>query len=205
MYDDTDAHDTDAYDIPRDEWTGHTAFARRNKACVFRKITNLSHFVISPCVLELRLWPETPTLINWNLKIQNTAFWCNKFPPPILSPLHSTRGPWWCTRHKCKRHRCMRYRCTTHKCMSNRCTRHRCIRYRCKRHKCIRHRGTRQKCIIFIDAQRTNVWWHRCTRHWCIRYRSTTHEYIRHGCIRYRCTTHKCMMTHMHTTQMHKR
>ena len=33
------------------------------------------------------------TQINWNLKIQNTTFLCINFPPPISSPLHSTRGP----------------------------------------------------------------------------------------------------------------
>jgi len=32
------------------------------------------------------------TQIDWNLKIQNRPNPVNKIPPPILSPLHSTRG-----------------------------------------------------------------------------------------------------------------
>jgi len=39
-----------------------------------------------------RMIADVPTQIDWHLKIQNTDFVCIKFPPPLLSLLHSTRG-----------------------------------------------------------------------------------------------------------------
>jgi len=80
---------------PRLEWRGLTAFARRNKACVFRKILdvtlfwNLKNF---RNILDLRLSPEISSQMYLHLKIQNTTFLCIKFPPPILSAVHSSRG-----------------------------------------------------------------------------------------------------------------
>jgi len=90
---------------PRVEWRGLTAFARRNKACVFREtiyVTLFWDFEFLQNILELRLSPEIPNQIDWHLKIQNTTFLCIKFPPPILSPLDFTCG--WgyqgCSTHK---------------------------------------------------------------------------------------------------------
>ena len=80
--------------IPRVEWRGLTTFAERNKACIFRKLFqailswNLSFL---QNILELGLSPKTPTQIDWLLKIRNIFCVCIKFPPPVLSPLHSTR------------------------------------------------------------------------------------------------------------------
>jgi len=87
---------------PRVEWRGLSAFARCNKACVFRKIIYVTlswNLQFLQNIPELGLRPEIFTQIDWHLKIQNTTFLCIKFPPPILSPLHSTRGyiylpPW---------------------------------------------------------------------------------------------------------------
>jgi len=79
---------------PQVEWRGLTSCARRNKACVFRKSINLGHFVISPKNSGTQIILEILTQIDWNLKIQITPFWGNKFPPPFLSLLHSTSGMW---------------------------------------------------------------------------------------------------------------
>ena len=80
---------------PRVEWRGLTACAMRTKACVFRKLIQITlswNFLFLQNILKLRLSPEIPTQIDWHLKIQNTTFVCIKFPPPIVSPLYSTRG-----------------------------------------------------------------------------------------------------------------
>jgi len=77
------------------EWSEFTAFDMLNKACVFRKIiyVTLSWNVKFPQnILELRLSPKIHSQSYLHLKIQNTTFLCIKFPPSILSPLHSTRG-----------------------------------------------------------------------------------------------------------------
>jgi len=87
---------------PRVELRGLTAFARRNSACVFRKFIHLGHFVISPKYSGTQIISEISTPIEWNLKIQNIPFWGDKFSPPILSPLHSTRG--WITFSKLLAH-----------------------------------------------------------------------------------------------------
>ena len=54
-------------------------FARRNKSCVFSLLY----------ILTLGLSPEIPTQIDWNLKIQNTTFWCIEVSSKP-APLH----PW---------------------------------------------------------------------------------------------------------------
>jgi len=46
----------------------------RKKACVFRKLINLGHFVISPKYSGTQIIPEIPNQIDRNLKIQNTPF-----------------------------------------------------------------------------------------------------------------------------------
>ena len=77
------------------EWRGLTACARRNIACISREIIDVTLFWnlwFLQNILELRLSPEIPSLIDWHLKIQNTTFLCIRFLPPILSPLHSTRA-----------------------------------------------------------------------------------------------------------------
>ena len=51
----------------------------------------VSQSVISPKYSGPRIIADIPIEIDWPLKIQNTDFVCIKFPPPILSPLHSTR------------------------------------------------------------------------------------------------------------------
>jgi len=73
-----------------------TSFARRSKACASRNIS-LGHFVYGNLyfvqnMLEVRLLPEILDQIDLHLKIMNTTFLCIMFPPPILSPLHSTVG-----------------------------------------------------------------------------------------------------------------
>jgi len=70
---------------PRVEWRGLIAFARRNCACLSlsRKQINLGQFVISPKYSGTQIILEIPTQIDWNLKIQNTPFWGNMFPPPF--------------------------------------------------------------------------------------------------------------------------
>ena len=80
---------------PRVQCRGLTPFARRNRACVFRKLIQVTlywNLEFLQNILELRLSPEILTQIDWHLKIQNTTFLCIKIPPPILSPLHSTCG-----------------------------------------------------------------------------------------------------------------
>jgi len=49
---------------PRVEWRGLTAFARRNKACVFRKLINLRHSVISPKYFGTQIISKIPTQID---------------------------------------------------------------------------------------------------------------------------------------------
>jgi len=49
-------------------------------------------FVISPKYSGIEIIADTPTQINWLLKIQNTACVYVKFPPLFSSPLHSTRS-----------------------------------------------------------------------------------------------------------------
>ena len=51
----------------------------------------LLEFVISPKYSGTQIIADIPIHIDWHLKIQNTDFAYLKFPPPILSPLHSTR------------------------------------------------------------------------------------------------------------------
>jgi len=80
---------------PRVQCRGLTPFARRNRACVFRKLIRVTlswNLEFLQNILELRLTPEIPSQIDWHLKIQSTTFLCIKFPPPILIPLQSTRG-----------------------------------------------------------------------------------------------------------------
>jgi len=57
---------------------------------------NLGHFVLafgtSPKYSGTQILARDSHLIDWHPKIQNTTYLCIEFPPPILSPLHSTRG-----------------------------------------------------------------------------------------------------------------
>ena len=54
------------------------------------------HFVLE-CVISMensgtQIIADIPNHTNLHLKRQNTTFLCIQFPPPILSPLHSTHG-----------------------------------------------------------------------------------------------------------------
>ena len=67
-------------------------FARRNKACVFSLFIfwnsdNRKRFPLN--VLKLGLSPRFPIKIDWNLKTQNTTFWCIEvsFKPSLPVPL----------------------------------------------------------------------------------------------------------------------
>jgi len=56
---------------------------------------DLSHFVLESVTSPNYSGPQIIAIdsqIYLHLKIQNTTFLCIKFPPPILSPRHSTRG-----------------------------------------------------------------------------------------------------------------
>jgi len=64
--------ESNIHTAPRVEWTGLASFARCNKTCDFRKLIQIFFFK----------------------KMHNTTFLCNRFPPPILSTLHSIRGIW---------------------------------------------------------------------------------------------------------------
>jgi len=83
------------YNTTTPQHSGRTTFALRNKARVFCKLTRVISYLTSSFlqdILKLGVSPEIPTQIDWHLKIENAHFVCNKFPPPILSPLHSTCG-----------------------------------------------------------------------------------------------------------------
>ena len=62
-----------------EKWLGGARGWANTLACQWRTLLNLSTVV-------------TCAQIDWHLKILHTHFLCNQFPPPILSPLHSTRG-----------------------------------------------------------------------------------------------------------------